>query len=549
MNIIIPLGGLGTRFSKEGYVKPKPLIKVFEKELLFHLIDNLKFSKEDKFFIIYNKKLDEHNFSNIIKNKYSFINLIKLEFDTSGASETLMIGLENIIKNYDFNKKCMILDCDLFYTEDIVTKFRNCDNNAVFFTHKENEKPVFSYIKMDNNNIISEIAEKNKISNNANTGAYCFKNINELYKFAKFIVDNNIKFNNECYTSCIIYEMINKNNIFEGIEVKDNQVFVLGTPNQLNDYIRDTYLFLFDLDGTLAITDDIYIDVWNKLLIEYNIHVDYDFFKNNIQGNSDMIVLNKLNLKNKLDLENLSKMKDELFIKNINKVKLIKGAKNFMKKIKENGHKICVVTNCNRSSAEEIIRYLELDEYLDKLVISNECLKPKPYPDPYLETINFFNFSNDKVFIFEDSKSGILSANSSNVKNVIGIETIFNKQQMIDLGIDYSIKDYLDIDFYYLLKLNKNRNNLLENISDSLKVDIDKITIYDGKLKGGYISDVIAISYMDNNNIKKDCVIKLENKNSSKLSVMAQKLGLYEREYYFYENITKTILPRTLLEK
>ena len=139
MNIIIPLGGLGTRFSKEGYNKPKPLIKVFEKELLFHLIDNLNYKTEDKFFIIYNKRLDKYNFYEIIKERYKFIELIKLENDTSGASETLMIGLNSIITNHEYNEKCMILDCDLFYTEDVISKFRECNNNAVFYTIKENE--------------------------------------------------------------------------------------------------------------------------------------------------------------------------------------------------------------------------------------------------------------------------------------------------------------------------------------------------------------------------------------------------------------------------
>ena len=541
MNIIIPLGGLGTRFSKEGYNKPKPLIKVFEKELLFHLIDNLNYKTEDKFFIIYNKKLDKYNFYEIIKERYKFIELIKLENDTSGASETLMIGLNSIITNHEYNEKCMILDCDLFYTEDVISKFRECNNNAVFYTIKENEKPVFSYINMDDNNIIQEIAEKKKISNNANTGAYCFKNIKDLYDYSKYIVDNKITFNNECYTSCIIHEMINKENIFEGIEIKNNQVFVLGTPTQLNEYINKTYLFLFDLDGTLVITDYIYIKVWNELLNQYNIHVDEDFFKNNIQGNNDMHVINNLNLHNKLDINELSRKKDELFVDNIKSVRLIEGAYDFLRDIKNNGHKIGIVTNCNKKSAEEIINYLNINMLIDKLVIANECKKPKPYPDPYLETIKYFNFNNNKVLIFEDSKSGLLSGKSSNVNNLIGIETIFNNEEMIKMGIDYSMIDYLNKDYKDLIMLGDNYSNLREYIANSLDIDIKSIIIHDGKLKGGYISDVIAISYKDKNNIMNNCVLKLENKNESKLSIMAQKLGLYEREYYFYENISKYV--------
>lgn len=53
MNIIIPLGGKGERFVKEGYLQPKPLIKILNKEMIFYVLDNLELSKDDKIFIIY----------------------------------------------------------------------------------------------------------------------------------------------------------------------------------------------------------------------------------------------------------------------------------------------------------------------------------------------------------------------------------------------------------------------------------------------------------------------------------------------------------------
>ena len=40
MNIIIPIGGKGERFKKENYRQPKPLIPIFEKPMLFYLLDN-----------------------------------------------------------------------------------------------------------------------------------------------------------------------------------------------------------------------------------------------------------------------------------------------------------------------------------------------------------------------------------------------------------------------------------------------------------------------------------------------------------------------------
>ena len=46
MIILIPLGGTGERFKNEGYNIPKSLIKVSSKEIIYHLIDNLKITKE-----------------------------------------------------------------------------------------------------------------------------------------------------------------------------------------------------------------------------------------------------------------------------------------------------------------------------------------------------------------------------------------------------------------------------------------------------------------------------------------------------------------------
>ena len=239
MNIIIPLGGKGERFQKEGYKEPKPLIKLLNKEILYYSIDNLSITDEDKIFIIYNKDLDEYNFKELINNKYPKINLIKLNTQTKGASETIYIGLKDIISNYDYHKKSILIDGDTFYTENILEKFRNVTNkNAVFYTKNYEENPIFSYIKMDDENNIIDIKEKDKISVNANTGAYAFDDINILYKYSRYVVENNIKFKNECYTSCIISIMINNKEQFIGIELKDEHVIVLGTPLQVEKYIE-----------------------------------------------------------------------------------------------------------------------------------------------------------------------------------------------------------------------------------------------------------------------------------------------------------------------
>jgi dTDP-glucose pyrophosphorylase len=233
MNIIIPLGGRGERFSKMGYIQPKPLIPIFEKCMIEYVLDNLTISNDDNIFIIYNNKLDDYGFSNFIMNKYPSVQLIKIN-DTKGAVETLFLGIEQILNKYTHHNKCLILDCDTFYTQDILEYFKKSTDNIVFYTKNYDINPIYSYIELNDKSIITNIEEKNKISDNANTGAYAFTDINILYHYCKYVLNNNITFNNEPYTSCVISEMIKSNIIFKGYELNEKNVFSLGTPTAVN---------------------------------------------------------------------------------------------------------------------------------------------------------------------------------------------------------------------------------------------------------------------------------------------------------------------------
>jgi len=540
MNIIIPLGGKGERFVKENYKKPKALIDIFEKTMIEYVLDNLNYLKTDNIYIIYNKKLDKYYFDDFIKSKYSNIQTISIN-DTKGAAETLYIGFQTILKMDNYYKKTIILDCDTFYTEDIITKFREQSCNICFFTKNDETFPNYSYIKLDAENNIIDIKEKIKISDNANTGCYAFQDIHELNNYCEYILNNNITFNNEPYTSCVISEMLKNNIVFKGLEINSNKYFSLGTPNAVNDYINRTYAFLFDLDGTIVLTDTIYFNVWKEILIKYNITINEDIFKNYIQGNNDEYVKNTL-LKNiHIDSNELSKMKDELFLKNISKIEVIGGVYDFIKCIKENGYKVCIVTNCNKMVAKTIVSYIKIDNYIDFIISNDDVNNSKPHKEPYYNAIKKYNIDEKKCFIFEDSKSGILSAKQNSPLLLIGIETIYNSVELQNYQVDFSIPNYLNIDLSTFFEIKNNELSILKSqISKTLQCNIFNINI-ENVLKGGFIADVNAFE-VKNNHENKKYIIKYENINQNNgLAIMANKIELYKREYYFYENISKDI--------
>jgi HAD superfamily hydrolase (TIGR01509 family) len=539
MNIIIPLGGKGERFAKEGYCDPKPLIRVLHKEMIRHVIDRLSIrTDEDQVFILYAHSLETYGFRCLIEKFYQYIHLVPICHQTSGAVETILYGLPQIRKMSP-HKKCVVLDCDTFYTEDILSMVRECETSMVFYTKKYNEPPIYSYIQLDpSDGRIVSIREKEKISDNANTGCYVFHDIHLLHVYCKDIMDRRITFNGEPYTSCVIGEMI-RDHVFVGTALDGDNVVSLGTPRELSAFIDRAYVCLFDLDGTLVKTDPIYLDVWRDLLSHYNIHLTDELFAQYIQGNSDESVARAL--LPTVNVSELSALKDRLFLQHISRVEIVDGAIAFITELRKRGIQCSIVTNCNRMVAEQIIAYCQLNSHVDYITVGSECARPKPHPDPYNETIDRYGVAKERVIIFEDSKSGLLSARLANVRCVVGITTNYPVDELRSCGADLTIDTYEKLKWNRILSIRDNHmDHLAKYIRNSLNIPIRDVIVDESKLKGGYISDVISVTLITHTD-PIHCVLKLENDKETPLSIMAKMLGLYDRENYFYDSISRYI--------
>lgn len=243
MNIIIPLGGIGKRFSDNGYIKPKPLIKVLGKEIIFWLLDSLDVMELDNVYIPYNESLDAFNFDEIIRDKYPNVNLVSLP-PTNGPAETLKI----CINHFNILGKIVILDGDTWYEENILEKVRENNNNLTTYFKTTIEEPIYSYVELNENQIVN-IKEKVKISNCANSGCYVF---NDSLQVLEYI--DRISKKSEVYVSDIIGEMIDNDIYFSSVLVE--RFNVLGTPQQVIEFSKTYSIepkrFVFDLDNTLV---------------------------------------------------------------------------------------------------------------------------------------------------------------------------------------------------------------------------------------------------------------------------------------------------------
>jgi HAD superfamily hydrolase (TIGR01509 family) len=533
MIILIPMGGIGSRF-KDFYKEPKGLIKVNNLEILFYLLDNLNISNNiDYIYIPYNKDYSEFLFEEKIRKKYNYnFKFLKLDKNTGGALETIKIALEKL---NDDDKPILCIDGDNHYKIDIIKLWNG--TNSIFTFEDKNLEPIYSYVKHQNN-IITEIKEKDKISNNACCGTYGFSSWKNLKIYSNKIINNNIKINNEYYTSLVIQEMINNDINFNNITIENKYYFTLGTPDLVNQY-KKTYLF--DLDGTLVNSDHIYQKVWEKIFTEYkfNYKIDKEFFNYFIKGKSDSNFLKYIysNIQDKT-INDISKLKDKYFIellKENNNTILLPGVLHFFENIKNS--RIGIVTSSNRSSATFILKITGLSKYISYIVTSEDCNNHKPSPEPYLKAIKYFNCNLKDTFIFEDSYSGYKSALNSGVKNII---LVINDNSCNDIlnSNEIKISDYNNLN---LNNINK-KNNYLKNIIEEKFKDFLLNDVVDNNinLKTGYICDIKSFKLIYNDNNYEELIVKINNTDNI-LSKVADKLNLYNNEIYFYEKISNFI--------
>jgi ADP-glucose pyrophosphorylase len=157
------------------------------------------------------------------------------------------------------------LDCDTIYWADILQSIREIpeEQGAVFYFPDGGDKPIYSYIKTDENAIVVDIQEKKAISNKANTGVYVFAKAELLRTWAAKNIDaTRSDAVGEYYTSQLIAAMMREGLPFVGIQLAKKDFSCVGTPEQLQELLRQvknvgetrvkTRRFCFDLDMTLV---------------------------------------------------------------------------------------------------------------------------------------------------------------------------------------------------------------------------------------------------------------------------------------------------------
>jgi len=234
LNVLIPMAGAGSRFEQAGYTFPKPLIEVHGKPMIQVVVENLNI-EANYIYVVQSKHRKKYNLDTLLNLITPNCKIVEVDGITEGAACTALLAKEYI----DNQAPLFFANSDQFVewdSNEFMYKMQetNCDGGIVIF---EATHPKWSFAKVNELGVVTEVAEKNPISNMATVGYYWWKSGSDFVKYAEEMIEKNIRVNNEFYVCPVFNQAISDGKQIRTFNAKN--MWGLGTPEDLNYYLEN----------------------------------------------------------------------------------------------------------------------------------------------------------------------------------------------------------------------------------------------------------------------------------------------------------------------
>ena len=234
LNVLIPMAGAGSRFEQAGYTFPKPLIEVNGKPMIQVVIENLNLDA-NYIYVVQKSHREKYNLDTLLNLLTPGCKIVETDGLTEGAACTALLS-----------KKYIDSDAPLFFANS--DQFVEWDSNEFMYKMQETNSdggivsflathPKWSFAKVDENGLVTEVAEKKPISNTATVGFYYWKHGSDFVKYAEQMIEKNIRVNNEFYVCPVFNEAIKDKKHIRTFNV--SKMWGLGTPEDLKYYLEN----------------------------------------------------------------------------------------------------------------------------------------------------------------------------------------------------------------------------------------------------------------------------------------------------------------------
>lgn len=240
LHIVMPMAGEGSRFLREGWNTPKPLIELNGKALFQRAIDSVRIDGLPMrySFIVRQEHIDKYHIDEQIKQLLPEANIFSVLKTTRGAVETCLVAEPAI----DDNDAVVVMDCDLEFRSErysqLIQQAILQPEDSTFggaLVSFESSDSRYSYAEVDDNMKVIRTAEKEPISNHALCGAYFFASGKTFKRIAHQLLEDGTHGKAEFYVSLLFNYLL-----AEGKDVylaNMEEYHSYGTPEELKKYL------------------------------------------------------------------------------------------------------------------------------------------------------------------------------------------------------------------------------------------------------------------------------------------------------------------------
>ena len=234
LNVLIPMAGAGSRFQAAGYTFPKPLIDVENKPMIQVVVDNLNI-EATYIYVVQKEHREKYNLDTLLNLITPNCKIVEVDGITEGAACTTLLAKEYI----DSDTPLVMANSDQFVewdSNEFMYKMIEQKVDGGILTFKATH-PKWSFAKVDEYGYVTEVAEKNPISDIATVGVYYWAKGSDYVKYAEQMIGKNIRTNNEFYTCPTFNEAINDGKKIKTFNI--DKMWGLGTPEDLKYYLEN----------------------------------------------------------------------------------------------------------------------------------------------------------------------------------------------------------------------------------------------------------------------------------------------------------------------
>ena len=231
-NILVPMAGLGSRFIKEGFKVPKQLINIKDKHLIDISLDCLDYEGCNLIFVVRDETVYNFHMDELLRKKFGDdIKIVVLDKLTDGSVCSCLYAEEYIDNDAPLVIHTLDIEFEPVFNPHIMS---DLNGDGLILTFKSNSTN-YSYAKVEGiDGHVTETAEKKAISSNACVGIYGFKRGSDFCKYAREMIDRDLRTKNEFYISPLYNLLIEdgKKILTEPVD----KMHIFGTPDEFHFY-------------------------------------------------------------------------------------------------------------------------------------------------------------------------------------------------------------------------------------------------------------------------------------------------------------------------